>query len=117
MFFFRAKAESILTSGSQDHRRPVLGKGFESNIKGLHIVGDLAGAPVIKLAMAQAVELIEHLASLPEMRDRNQDDGVVDILVIGAGAAGLNAALAAQDHGFSCVVLEKGQIANTIEKP
>ncbi|MHC5062561.1 MAG: NAD(P)-binding domain-containing protein [Planctomycetota bacterium] len=115
MFSFRSKTEEVLTSGSRDHRRPVLGRGFESNIKGLHIVGDLAGAPVIKLAMAQAVELVDHLASLPEMREPSKDECLLDILVIGAGAAGLNAALEAQDRGFSCVVLEKGQIANTIE--
>ncbi len=115
MFSFRSKTEEILTSGSRDNRRPVLGKGFESNIKGLHIIGDLAGAPVIKLAMAQAVELIDHLAALPEMKKPSADDCVLDVLVVGAGAAGLNAALEAQDKGFSCVVLEKGQIANTIE--
>ena len=35
----------ILASGSTaDHRRPVIGKGNESNVKGLHIIGDLAGA-------------------------------------------------------------------------
>ena len=110
----RDKVEAILTSGSRDNRRPILKKGNESNIKGLHIVGDLAGAPVIKLAMAQAVELIDYLSTLPEMQDRGSRD-VLDIAVIGAGAAGLNAALAAQEKGFSFVVLEKNRIANTIE--
>lgn len=36
-------------------------------------------------------------------------------LPIGAGAAGLNATLAAQDKGLKFVLLEKGKIANTIE--
>ena len=110
----RSRLQSILESGSRDLRRPALGKGYESSVKGLHVVGDLAGAPVIKLAMAQAVEVVEHLASLPEMRQLGEGD-VLDVLVGGAGAAGLNAALAAQEKGFSVVVLEKEKIANTIE--
>ncbi len=111
---FRSKLETVLTSGSAENRRPALGKANESNIKGLYIIGDLAGAPVIKLAMAQAVELVDYLASRPEMQQRAEGD-IPDILVVGAGAAGLNAALAAKDKGFGCVVLEKGMIANTIE--
>ena len=110
----RDKIETVLASGSADGRRPIVGKGNESSVKGLHIIGDLAGAPVIKLAMAQGVEVIDYLASLPEMKQRASGD-VLDVLIIGSGAAGLNAALAAQEKGFSYRVLEKGKIANTIE--
>ena len=112
----RQKLETILSSGSTDNRRPILRKGNESNIKGLFVIGDLAGAPVIKLAMAQGFEVIDYIASLPDMQDRQgSEDDLLDVLVVGAGAAGLNAALAARDKGFKNVVLEKGKIANTIE--
>lgn len=114
MFKIRRKLEEVLASGSDATRRPVLGKGNESNVKGLHVVGDLAGAPVIKLAMAQAVEVVEHVAAQPGMGGGG-GDGVLDLLVVGAGAAGLNAALAAQEKGLSYLVLEKERIANTIE--
>ena len=40
---------------------------------------------------------------------------MVDVLVIGAGAAGLNAALSARDRELSCILLEKAKVANTIE--
>lgn len=116
MLKIREWLEGILASGSGDLRRPIIGKGNESSVKGLYIIGDLAGAPVIKLAMAQGVEVIDYIASLPEMKARTiSDAALVDILVVGAGAAGLNAALAAQDKGFSCLILEKEKIANTIE--
>ena len=39
----------------------------------------------------------------------------VDVIVVGAGAAGLNAALAAKERGLRSVVLEKSKLANTIE--
>ncbi|MHC4106872.1 MAG: NAD(P)/FAD-dependent oxidoreductase, partial [Planctomycetota bacterium] len=114
MFGLRSKLESVLWSGSAANPRPALRKGNESNVKGLYVIGDLAGAPVIKLAMAQGVEVIEHIAALPEMQ-KPADEGVYDVLVVGAGSAGLNAALAAKDKGLSYVVLEKAKIANTIE--
>ena len=106
--------EKILSSGSSDHRRPALTKNKESSVKGLYVIGDLAGAPVIKLAMAQAIEVVTHLKALPEMHER-ADGEMLDLLVVGAGASGLNAALAARDEGWRVVVLEKGKIANTIE--
>ena len=58
----RAWLESVLGSGNAAARRPLLDKHNQSNVKGLYIVGDLAGAPVIKLAMAQAAEVVEYLA-------------------------------------------------------
>ncbi|MDH3745415.1 MAG: NAD(P)-binding domain-containing protein [Acidobacteriota bacterium] len=111
---FRDRLTNLLSSGSTDQRRPELRKNNESNVKGLYIIGDLAGAPVIKLAMAQAVDLIDHLAGMPGMRNPEKPD-CLDLLIVGAGAAGLNAALAAKDQGLTAKVLEKGKIANTIE--
>lgn len=115
MFDFRGKVEELLSSGSTDVRRPVLKRGNESSVPGLHVIGDLAGAPVIKLAMAQGVEVVDHIASLPEISRRTPDPEVLDVVIVGAGASGLNAALACTEKGLSHVVLEKGKIANTIE--
>ncbi|HKS96658.1 MAG TPA: NAD(P)-binding domain-containing protein, partial [Terriglobia bacterium] len=105
--------DAILTSGDMAERRPALKSNNESNIKGLYVIGDLAGAPVIKLAMAQGVEVVEHIAAQPDAR--SSDPKVYDLIVAGAGAAGLNAALAAKEKGLRTMVLEKGKIANTIE--
>jgi thioredoxin reductase/polyferredoxin len=105
--------QEIFESPNLDQRRPDLKANKESNIPGLYIIGDLAGAPVIKLAMAQGFEVIEHIAAKPDAR--GSDPSVFDLIVVGAGAAGLNAALAAREKGLRVVVLEKGKIANTIE--
>ena len=50
---FQEKIQTILSSGDMAQRRPALQKDHQSNIPGLYVIGDLAGAPVIKLAMAQ----------------------------------------------------------------
>src|SRR6476646_3164132 len=103
----------VLDSGNMPTRRPVLRANFESNIPGLYIIGDLAGAPVVKLAMEQGNDVAAHIAAKPDARGTNPN--IFDIVVIGSGAAGLNAALGAQDLGLRVLVLEKNKIANTIE--
>ncbi|MDZ7268210.1 MAG: NAD(P)-binding domain-containing protein [candidate division KSB1 bacterium] len=110
----RAALVNILHSGSGMQERPLLDKHHESNIAGLYVVGDLAGAPVIKYAMAQGYEVIEHIAALPQAIG-GSDPGLYDVIVIGAGAAGLNAALQAAERGMRYLLLEKEKIANTIE--
>lgn len=105
---------NVLHSGSGMNERPYLKKHNESNIPGLYIIGDLAGAPVIKYAMAQGYDVIEHIASLPDAIG-GADDSLFDVIIIGAGAAGLNAALQAHERGMRYLLLEKEKIANTIE--
>ena len=105
---------SILHSGNSQLERPYLRKHNESSVSGLFVIGDLAGAPVIKYAMAQGYEVIEHIASLPGVIGNIQPD-IFDVIILGAGAAGLNAALQATERGMKYLLLEKEQIANTIE--
>src|SRR5579864_5761437 len=103
----------LLDSPNMPTRRPIVGANCESNMSGLYIIGDLAGAPVVKLAMEQGSDVAEHIAAQPDAR--GSDPNIYDLVVIGAGAAGLNAALGAQDCGLRVLVLEKNKIANTIE--
>ncbi len=42
-------------------RRPTIDRNFPSNVPGLYIVGDLAGAPLLKTAINQGVHVIRHL--------------------------------------------------------
>ncbi|MFN0150801.1 MAG: FAD-dependent oxidoreductase [bacterium] len=107
-----AAVRGVFASASGPHRRPEIDANRQSNIPGLYVIGDLAGAPVIKLAMAQGVEVIDSIAKTLSPGGPGAD---LDILIVGAGAAGLNAALAAKERGYRVAVLEKEKIANTIE--
>src|ERR687890_459280 len=91
---------------------PVLDDNQQSNVPGLYVVGDLAGAPVVKLAMEQGWKVARHIAKLNG--PPSTDPSVLDLLVVGAGAAGLNAALEARKLGLRVAVVEKGRVANTI---
>ncbi len=93
--------------------RPILSDTLESNIPGVYIAGDLAGAPVVKLAMEQGVQAAERIFA--ELGAPAAEPDLFDLIVVGAGAAGLAAALEAKAKGYRCVVLEKGRIAATIE--
>ena len=107
------RLEGILQTANMPTRRPVVNAHQESHVRGFYVIGDLTGAPVIKQAMEQGFEVIEHIAHQPDAHSDNPE--IYDVVVVGAGAAGLNAALGAQEKGLRCLVLEKNKVANTIE--
>ena len=93
---------------------PKLDAGKQSNVKGLYIVGDLADAPIIKVALNQGYEVAQKIAA--ELKKEGAaEDGVCDVVVIGAGPAGIGAALALQEAGLRYVVVEKERPFNTIQ--
>lgn len=104
---------AILTEIAPLNQRPVLDSHLESNVPGLYVIGGLAGAPVVKRAMEHGYNVANRIASKIRPAAR---DGIYDVVVAGAGAAGLNAALVAQERGLRVLVLEKNKVANTIEE-
>jgi len=88
----------------------MLREHFESSVDGLFVVGDLAGAPVIKLAIEQGEEVAQHLAGRLKTPG---GDAELDVLVAGAGAAGLAVALRLHSLGYRVLVVEKSELAAT----
>jgi len=88
----------------------------EANVKGIFIVGDLADAPIIKVALNQGFDVAQQLmAKLPRAPTADGGDEVLDVIVIGAGPAGIGAGLALQEAGARYVILEKERPFNTIQ--
>ena len=109
------KLEGFFAVAHGDARRPELDRNRESSLPGLFVIGDLAGASVIKLAIRQGVEVAGHIATLTGAADDANAEVDVDVAIIGSGAAGLSAALELQAKQLRVVVLEKGKFANTLQ--
>ena len=89
-------------------RVPWTDENFESNIKGIYVVGSLTGAGLIKEAINQGRIAVNHI-----MKGAFPPD-LPTVLVIGAGPAGLSAMLSCRKFGLPVICFEKDRTANTI---
>lgn len=99
-------------------RFPELKNKFETSVPGLYCAGDLTGIPLIKLAAESGCELIDRLKedrAFREARANRTDDDVYDLVIVGAGPAGVSACLRAAELGWKHVVIESSRRFNTIE--
>jgi putative YpdA family bacillithiol system oxidoreductase len=83
---------------------------YQSNIDGLYIIGEIGGIGLIRNAVSQAKKAVEHAARSP----RSGSPAEYDVIIIGAGPAGLTAALSCMEKGLRYVVLEQDEIGGTI---
>ncbi len=75
---------------------------------GLYLAGDITGVPLIKSAILQGRQAAEGVAAR-----RTKQPGL-DLLIVGAGPAGISAALRAEELGLSYRVVEQGSVAQSI---
>ena len=110
-----------VTSGAavQTIEVPDLTPDFEARaLPGMYVVGELGGRGLIKNAVNEGRLAMENvarsLAGDPFRGDTST--GVYDVIVAGAGPAGISAGLEAIHQGLRYAVLEQGTIADTISK-
>ncbi len=110
----------VLSAGASVHRVevPDLGTDFQTNLPGLYIVGELGGRGLIKNAINEGKLAIEHIAAelQQEPRPPVAGPGQYDVVIVGAGPAGLSAALEAHRLGLRYQILEQGTLADTVRK-
>lgn len=91
---------------------------FETNVPGLYIAGELGGMGLIRNAVTQGRQAVESIArSLKDhaVPDAGRPTGeVLDLLIVGAGPAGISAALQAGISGLRARVLDQTSPGGTI---
>jgi thioredoxin reductase len=110
----------VVTTGDSVQRVevPHLDAHFQTNLAGLYIVGELGGRGLIKNAINEGKIAVEHVVS--DLRGKRLRAGIhlsaLDVVIVGAGPAGLSAGLQARRSGLSYVVLERGTLADSIRR-
>ena len=97
-------------------RYPQLDDKGQSSLQGCYIVGDLTGIPLLKTAADSGSKMVRHLCYDKNFSERmGKDKDIFDILIIGAGPAGISAAIECQKRKLNYKVIESGDTFNTIK--
>ncbi len=89
---------------------PHVNQQFESNVPGMYIAGEIGGMGLIKNAVEQGRQAVENIT-------RTIDRSVpaeYDVVVIGAGPAGISATLTAKKNKLSVLTLEQDTLGGTV---
>ena len=89
---------------------PHVNENYESNVEGIYIAGELGGMGLIKNCVEQGQMAMENIAKLGLKSVEN----VYDVLIIGAGPAGISASLTAKQHGLNFITLEQDSVGGTV---
>ncbi len=93
---------------------PIVKPDFETNVPGLFIAGELGGMGLIRNAVEQGRQALESIKGRVIKDGKNGD--VHDVLIIGAGPAGISSSLAAVEHKLSYVTLEQETFGGTVAR-
>ncbi len=89
---------------------PHVGQNFETNVPGLFIAGELGGMGLIRNAVEQGRQAVENIT-----RSLKKDHSAsYDLIIIGAGPAGISGGLTAKKHGLKFLILEQDTLGGTV---
>jgi len=89
---------------------PHINQNFETNVDGIFIAGELGGMGLIKNAVEQGKQTVENIVK--SLRKNHQAS--YDLVIVGAGPAGISAALTAKKHHLNFLILEQDSLGGTV---
>ena len=96
---------------------PLINEEHETNVENLFIAGELGGLALIKNAVNQGRETMDVIAQrIANIEAGVGLEGVFDVVVVGAGPAGISASLRASEHGLKTLTLERETVGGTVSK-
>jgi len=107
----------VMASPSMAADMPYLTPEYETTVPNLFIVGELGGLALIKNAVNQGRNCVDTIAARLKANVAAQPiPGVHDLLVIGAGPAGISASLRAIEHKLNYLTIERDEVGGTVAK-
>jgi thioredoxin reductase (NADPH) len=96
---------------------PVISAEHETSVPNLFITGELGGLALIKNAINQGRDCVDVIARrISENAFGSSKVDVLDLVIVGAGPAGISASLRASEHGLKMVTLERENVGGTVTK-
>ena len=89
---------------------PHVSPEFETNIPGIYIAGELGGMGLIKNGVEQGKQAVENIVK----KIKRSSNAAVDLIIIGAGPAGISASLTAKKHNLKFITLEQDSLGGTV---
>ncbi|HEY7773510.1 MAG TPA: NAD(P)-binding domain-containing protein [Marinagarivorans sp.] len=89
---------------------PILSSTFETNVPGMFIAGELGGMGLIRNAIEQGIQAISGIQKVVAQKHTQQ----YDVIIVGAGPAGIASALAAKKQGLKFLILEQDSLGGTV---
>ncbi len=89
---------------------PHVNPDYETNVKGIYIAGELGGMGLIRNSVEQGIQAVRSVAAALKPRT----PGVADLVIVGAGPAGIAASLQARKMGLVAVTLEQDSLGGTV---
>ncbi len=107
----------VMASPSMSADMPHLTPEYETTVPNLFIAGELGGLALIKNAVSQGRDSIDHIAGrLASRRTSSPSAGVHDVFIVGAGPAGISASLRAIERKLNYITVDEGEIGGTVAK-
>ena len=88
---------------------------LETNVKGVYMIGDVSGVPLIKNAINEGALVMDKIEEDLRAEGTNAN-AEYDVAIIGIGPGGLSAAVIAKQRGLRYVAVEQGKIVDTIQQ-
>jgi NosR/NirI family nitrous oxide reductase transcriptional regulator len=85
-----------------------------TRVPGLYVVGDLTGVPLLKFSSDTGARAVQTIAKDPAFEKRSRDEGILDLVIVGAGVSGMAAALEARRLGLRFEILEATEPFSTV---
>jgi thioredoxin reductase (NADPH) len=107
----------VMGSPSMAADMPTLTSEHETTIENLFIAGELGGLALIKNAINEGRECIDIIAARLRTSSYGRSmPGLYDVLIVGAGPAGISASLRAIENNLTYLTLERDEIGGTVAK-